>query len=350
MRSALSGILGHRSGALRCATTVRRFFAVCALGFSLSFAQDTAQVPKDPLALGNMLYEKGQYAEAAAQYFKATKSDAGGLQRAFAWFNLGNCQVQAKAYNKAIVAYRRSVEEAPNFSRGYQLLGDVHYLMGAIPEAVVAYGRLLELEENSVHAHQMLGECALKTGDVALALRHFDAALKLEPDLPDLYLAEAEAYADIRDYGQAEKVLKEGLLRMSRPTAEGYFYLGQLYELDEQPEKAVRAYEEGLLLAPKRADYYQRIAGIYQRGGDDFLSLLALEQGIRAGIRKPEFYLMRGTIFFRQQRYDRALAEFREAYALGSPQGRTGIENVAAAYFNAGKKALSDSVMAEMRK
>ncbi len=317
---------------------------------SMGLAQtQTPPPPKDPLTLGNELYDKGDYAAAAGQYFQATKSSVGGLQRAFAWFNLGNCQVQAKAYNRAVVAYRRSVEEAPNFSRGYQILGDVYYTLGAIPEAEVAYRRVLEIDETSMHAYQMLGECALKVGDVTEALRNLDAAVKLEPDLPDLYLAEAEAYSDVRDYGQAEKVLQEGLLRMSKPAAEGYFYLGQLYELDENPQKAIRAYEEGLLLAPKRADYYMRIASIDEKVGDDFLALLVLEQGIRAGIQKPDFYLLRGTIFFKQQRYDHALEEFRKAYALGSPQGRTGMENVAAAYFNEGNKAMGDSVMSAIR-
>jgi tetratricopeptide (TPR) repeat protein len=322
---------------------------VFAIGVSMALAQAPVP-PKDPLTLGNELYDKGDYAAAAAQYFQATKSSAGGLARSFAWFNLGNCQVQVHAYNRAVVAYRRSVEEAPNFSRGYQILGDVYYTLGAIPEAVVAYRRVLELEETSVHAYQMLGECALKVGDITEALRNFDAAVKLEPDLPDLYLAEAEAYADVRDYEEAEKVLQEGLLRMSKPTAEGYFYLGQLYELDGNPQKAIRSYEEGLLLAPKRSDYYMRIAGIDEKVGDDFLALLVLEQGIRAGIQKPDFYLLRGTIFFKQQRYDHALEEFHKAYALGSPQGRTGVENVAAAYFNAGKKVQADSIAAELAK
>jgi len=325
-------------------------FSLFFLLISAAWAQDTVQAPKDPLTLGNELYDKGEYSEAAAQYLKATKSNAGGLQRAFAWFNLGNCQVQAHAYNRAVVAYRRSVEEAPNFSRGYQILGDVYYTLGAIPEAVVAYRRVLELEGTSVHAYQMLGECALKVGDVTEALRNLDAAVKLEPDLPDLYLAEAEAYADVRDYGDAEKVLQQALLTMSKPTAEAYFYLGQLYELDENPQKAIHAYEDGLLLAPKRADYYMRIAAIDQKVGDDFLALLVLEQGIRAGIQKPDFYLLRGTIFFKQQRYDHALEEFRKAYVLGSPQGRTGIENVAATYFNNGQKALGDSVLASVTK
>src|SRR5215217_120643 len=188
---------------------------------------DTAR--RDPLSLGNAFYDKGEYSRAAEQYLIAARDTTSGLQRSFAWFNLGNCHVQNNAYNKAIVSYRRSIEESPSFTRAWQLLGDVYYTIGALGEATVAYRRLLELEETSVHAHQMLGEAALKGGDVTEALRHFDAALKLDPDIPDVYLATAEAHAQVRDYPSAQKVLEQALLRMSKPTPEGYFYLGQLY-------------------------------------------------------------------------------------------------------------------------
>jgi tetratricopeptide (TPR) repeat protein len=211
---------------------------------------------------------------------------------------------------------------------------------------VAAYTRLLELEEGSVRARQMLGECALKGGDITEGLRNFEAALKLDADMPEIYLAMAESYARIRDYGAAQKVLEEALLRLPKPLAAGYFYLGQLYELDGKARKAVRAYEEGLLLEPKRADYYVRIAGIHEQAGDDFLALLILEQGVNAGIERPDFRLRRGGIFFRQGRYEAALAEYRRALAQGSPQGRIGVENVAAAWFNAGKKKEAEEAMA----
>jgi tetratricopeptide (TPR) repeat protein len=306
---------------------------------------DTAIAP-DPLTLGNAFYDKGSYALAAQQYLIVTRDTTSSLRRAYAWFNLGNCHAQTASYHRAVVAYRRSVEEAPNFSRGYQLLGDVYYTIGATGEAVAAYRRLLDLEEGSVRARQMLGECALKGGDVTEALRQFEAALKLDPDMPEIHLAMAESYARIRDYRSAQKVLEEALLRLPRPVAAGYFYLGRLYELDENPRKAVRAYEEGLLLEPKHAEYYLRIAGIHEQAGDDFLALLILEQGIGAGIDRPEFRLRRGGIFFRQGRYDNALKEYQKAYAQGSPQGRTGMENVAAAWFNAGKKKEAEAALA----
>src|SRR5690606_40687116 len=129
--------------------------------------------------------------------------------------------VQTGSYHRAIISYRRSVEEAPNFSRGYQLLGDVYYTIGAIGEATAAYRRLLELEEGSVRARQMLGECALKGSDVTEALKQFEAAIKLDPDMPEIYLAMAEAYARLRDYRAAPKVREQGLLRLPEPVAAG---------------------------------------------------------------------------------------------------------------------------------
>jgi tetratricopeptide (TPR) repeat protein len=302
-------------------------------------------VSKDPLHNGNKLYEKGDYLAAAEQYRIAARTNKFGINRAFAWFNLGNCHVQTKALNKAVVAYRRSLEEAPGFTRAWMRLGDVYYHLGAVGEAFPCFRRAIEIDGPDVHAYQMLGEISLKAGDVAEALQNFEAALKIEPNQADIYLAMAEAHGRIRDFASAVKTMDEALLILPSPPAEMYFYLGQLHELGENDRKAVRAYEEGLLIDPKRTEWYMRIAGIHERKGDDFLALLTLEQAVKAGIKKAEIRLKRGMLFFGQKRYDRALEEFQAAYAQGSLQGRSGIENIAAVYFNSGNKKKADEVM-----
>jgi tetratricopeptide (TPR) repeat protein len=306
---------------------------------------DTSQAPKDPLALGNKLYEKGDYAAAADQYRIVALKGKISINRAFAWFNLGNCHVQTKAYNKAIVAYRRSLEEAPTFTRAWLTLGDVYAFLGAVGDAFPCYRRALEIDGPNLRAYQMLGELSLQAGDVPEALENFEAALKIDPDQADIYLAMAEANARIRDYEAAEKVMEDALLIIPLPGADLYFYLGQLYELGGNDRKAVRAYEDGLVIDPKRSEYYMRIAALHEKKGDDFLALLALENAVKAGIKKPEIRLKRGTLFFAQGRYDRALEEFKAAYALGSLQGRSGVENVAAVYFNKGDRKKADEVL-----
>ncbi|HLP41194.1 MAG TPA: tetratricopeptide repeat protein, partial [Fibrobacteria bacterium] len=298
---------------------------------------------------GNRLYEKGDYSAAAEQYRKAALGGRNPVGRAFAWFNLGNCHVQSRAYHKAVVAYRRSIEQNAQFSRAWYLLGEVYFQLGAYGEATACYRRVLEIDGPNVRAHQMLGECALKGGDMVEALRHFDAALKLEPDQADVYLAMAEAHARIRDYGSAIKTMEEALLMLPNAPAEAYFYLGQLQELGGNDRKAVRAYEEGLLLDPKRMEYVMRVAGIHEKNGDDFLALLTLETAVRRGLKKPEIHVKRGVLFFAQKRYERALEEFKVAWGMGSLQGRSGMENVAAAYHNAGDRKRSDAILAGLR-
>jgi tetratricopeptide (TPR) repeat protein len=305
--------------------------------------------PVDPMVLGNRLYEKGDYAAAAEEYRKAALGARSDVNRTFAWFNLGNCHVQSKAYNKAIVAYRRSLEINPRFTRAWHVLGEVYYHLGSIGDAVPCFRRVLELDGPNLRAYQMLGECALKGGDVAEALKNFDAALKIEPDQVDVHLAMAEANARVRDYQAAQKVMEDALLMLPNPPADAHFYLGQLYELGGDDRKAVRAYEEGLLIDRKRTDFWLRVAGIHEKNGDDFLALLTLEHAVKAGQRKPEIHLRRGVLFYGQKRYERALEEFRAAYGLGSLQGRSGIENVAAAYHNAGDRKKAEEVLASLR-
>jgi len=313
------------------------------LGFIMTVSLCGAQQPAvDPMVKGNQLYEKGDYAAAADQYRLVAKNSRLPLQKAYAWLNLGNCHVQNKAYNKAVVAYRRSVEQAPTFTRAWSVLGDVYYLLGSVGDATACFRRVLENEGEDFHARQMLGELSLKGGDVTEALRHLDAAVKMEPEEANLYLAEAEALTRIRDYEAAQKVMEQALLRLSKPPAEAYFYLGELYEIDGKPRKAVRAYEEGLSLSPKRKDYWFRIANMHERAGDDFLALLTLEQAMNKGNTEAEFPLRRGLIFFAQKRYDQALAAFTRAYDLGSAQGRRGIQNVAAVYANSGNKKKAE--------
>jgi tetratricopeptide (TPR) repeat protein len=310
--------------------------------------------PPDPLVLGNAAYEKGDFSAAANHYKKAAFEGRQSLYRAFAWFNLGNCQVQTESLPRAIVCYRRSLENNPHFTRAWRLLGDVYFQLNAIGEATVCYRRVLEEEPEDGHAQRMLGECALRGGDVVEALRRLDAAAKVEPDRAENYLAQAEALETIRDFPAAESTLEDALFRLPKPSAEGFFYLGYLFEREGDGEgksvdKAIRAYEEGLLLAPRRAEYYERIAGLQERQDHDFLALLTYERAVKAGIKPATFHLRMGLIYFDQGRMEKAAESFGHAWIGGEPRGRTGLENIAAVWHNSGKTQRSDSLLSVIR-
>ncbi len=313
---------------------------------SLSFSQNPVPQVNDFLGQGNVEYDKGHFDKAIELYQKAIQQKQ---QSSFAWFNIGNCRVQLKKLPEALVAYKRSIELAPAFTRPWLLMGDVYFSLGGYGAAFTSYNRYIESEGPDFHAFQMMGECALKSGDKVTAMYYLEKALRLEPDAGDIYLALAEAHASIRDYPAAIDALKDAALTLKNPSANLYFYLGQLYELNEQKMSAIRAYEEGLSMAPKRREYYLRIAELYEQDGSDYLAILTLEEAIRAGLDNGMIRLERGRLYFEQKRYDKALEEFKLALNNGIAQARRGIENVAAAYYNSGKKELSKQAYALLK-
>ncbi len=295
---------------------------------------------------GNKLYEKGEYAKAAAQYQQAIKN---GQNIPFAWFNLGNCYAQHQQYAYSIVAHKRSVEEAPQFVRPWVVLADIYFTMGAYGYAMVSYRRALELDPENSYAWKWRGECALKAGDVTEAMKSFDAALKLDPDQIDVYFALAESFAKIKDYEGAQDVLMDAILLSPKVDERAYFYLAYLYEQEGNIKKAIRAYEEGLALNPKKTEIYFKISNLYRNQDSDYLALLALESALEAGIKDSELHLERGVIFFEQDRLENALEEFKIAYSMGQIRGRDGIENVSNAFWNKGEKEKAKEVMGLVR-
>ncbi len=299
-------------------------------------------VVKDWVLEGNKFYEKGKYGSASKLYRKAIKA---GQNLPFAWFNLGNCFAQKEIYHMAIVAYKRSIEEAPQFDRPWLILGDIFFTLESYGNAIVCYKRAAELDPDNGYAWKWLGEACLRAGGVTEAMKSFDASLKLDPDQTDVYFALAEAYAIIRDYDNAQDVLKEAILLSPEIDAQVYFYLGHLYEQSNQKKKAIRSYEEGLALAPNRTDMVFRIVRIYQESDSDFLALLTLENAISTGNKDANLQLERGLIFFKQKRLEPAFEAFLAAYKLGSIRGRDGLENTSAAYWNQGEKEKAREVL-----
>lgn len=331
------------------ATAIRATALGLFILITLPHAADNAPAPlqiKDYVLEGNKFYQNEDFEEAAGMYREAVKNNQ---NLPFAWFNLGNCYAQKKNYPRAIVCYRRSVEAAPQFTRPWLILGDIYFSMNAVGDAMVCYRRVVELEPDNVYAWKWRGECALKAGGTTEAMRSFDAALKLDPDQIDVYFALAECHAQIRDYEAAQGVMEDAILLSPKVTASVYFYLGYLFEQSGQYKKAVRAYEEGLLLKPRDVEMYLRIARIYRETDSDFLALLCLEGAQRSGIHDARINLERGSIFFAQERLDRAQEEYVKALALGNSRGRYGIENVSSAWWNKGEKEKAREVLELLR-
>lgn len=289
----------------------------------------------------NELYDKGDYKRAVKMYRAAIQD---GRYEPFAWFNLGNSLVRLDKKNIAIVAYRRTVELMPDFSRAWVLLGDLYYLGGDYGLSISAYRRALDLGEESDHIHYALGECFLKSHGLALAQKHFEAATRLNPDRIDAWYGLAEVYERLGDYEYAIKTLKRAVDNTASAGADVHYTLSHYYSKMDSTKKAIREMESGLLTDPQNASARRYLAQMYLADDSPWMAIFTLEEGLRFGKGRDLLLVDLGQIYFSQKRYGEALENYMNAWKLGNSQGRIGAENVGNAYYNAGDEAKSQEV------
>jgi tetratricopeptide (TPR) repeat protein len=93
------------------------------------------------------------------------------------------------------------------------------------------------------------------------ALHNFQAAIRLDPDEPDLFVGEGLAYYRLNDPDRAVETLKQAIrLDPKRPNA--YKIIGDIYDQRDEIEMAIGYYEKGLDLDPSDQALRQHLSQV----------------------------------------------------------------------------------------
>jgi len=167
--------------------------------------------------LGFSYHETGDFAAAETH---ARRALALSPRNHWAWLTLANTQAQTGRLAEAVESYARVTENDPAYTRGYYLRGLLLQQLGRLSEAEASLTRAAELSEHTARpwlalaevrarqkkfseaaeayaqalarvpdnaeAHAGLGYMLLLSGQRAEAVRHWEEALRLQPDFPGL--------------------------------------------------------------------------------------------------------------------------------------------------------------------
>ncbi len=133
------------------------------------------------LNLGRACYEIREFQCAEDALVRAASLDP---DNRYAHVNLGRVYYESARYDKAVTVLRHVVELAPADARAWFMLGEALIREGrSIPEAIEAFEEGLSLDPNYVDGHITLGDLYVRTGDAGSAIREFELALRLNPQL-----------------------------------------------------------------------------------------------------------------------------------------------------------------------
>jgi tetratricopeptide (TPR) repeat protein len=123
----------------------------------------------------------GKLPEAIAEYAATVRLEPGDVD---AQFNLGNALATSGRWSEAVPPFEAVVKLRPNFAMAHFNLGNALAATGRRSDAIREYESVLRLEPNGWEAHFNLGSLFMETPRRSSdAIAHFQAVLKLKPDL-----------------------------------------------------------------------------------------------------------------------------------------------------------------------
>jgi tetratricopeptide (TPR) repeat protein len=119
-----------------------------------------------------------------------------------------------------------------------------------------AFRKVSMLSPNSARTHQMMAKYYADQHETPHAVTEYEAALKLSPDLPDLYLGLGTVYWEAGDWDRAEEPLRRAI-ELAPSLLVARYELGDVYIQKRQWELAIQYLRPAL--AEETLDYQARL-------------------------------------------------------------------------------------------
>jgi tetratricopeptide (TPR) repeat protein len=111
----------------------------------------------------------------------------------------GMAALQQGDYRRALSKFEQIVAIAPDFAEGWNKRATAHYLLGNYARSLADIARTLELEPRHFGALAGRGLVYLQLEDERRALKAFEAALAIHPNLPSAAINAARLRQMLRD-------------------------------------------------------------------------------------------------------------------------------------------------------
>jgi tetratricopeptide (TPR) repeat protein len=234
--------------------------------------------PKDKKASfdeGLTAQMRGDLDTAIAIFERVVKESPG---NAAAHHQLGRCQMKLGDFQGALEEIETAIRLSPDRIAARLDLGALYLAIGDTAKAKVQFMRALNINESNVKAMAGLGAVYYREEDVGKAISQLQSACTLNPSnfLCHFYLA--KIHKGLKNPGaMAEEALKsgaicQGLIRTRPEQPEGYYFLAQTFEVQEEHRPALQNYLIAKDFSPKGVLHFFAF-GLHYSLADNYLGI-----------------------------------------------------------------------------
>jgi len=259
---------------------------------------------------------------------------------------------KANDLGKASTFFQKAMTLDPNQIPAQKNLATVLWFLGKRNESIAIFQRLEKRVPNDPVPQLYLGLEDYDQKNMSAAAQHFERAGALVSDNPETFPIAIDTYIAA---GRQERAIQLLEARISSGSSDSQIYrwLGESYDSQMQPEKAIKAYTAALAQAPEAEENYLALAGFSLAHANPSYARRVLQRGLDRKPNSAKLVLELGLACAMQGDFEQAKQYFVKAneadhswslplIALGVTDLQTGDAQKAAEYFGQAKMVAPD--------
>jgi len=219
---------------------------------------------------------------------------------------------------KAITSFTRSIEMKNDFPAAYNNLGLAYAELEESQSAITAFKKAIVLDRSVIY-QKNLSKAYFNSEDYKSALNQALNIPISDRDDEVLNLL-AKAAFNLQKFEEAKKYFE--LIDKEKGDHNTYLYLGLLSGMTGDSDKARDYFEKSIELKPTAQAYFNRGLSLFNSLSLD-LAIKDIDKAISLDRNYANAYLLKGNIYFKQNKMIEACENWSKASELGNKQAKT---------------------------
>ncbi|SDO95240.1 Predicted O-linked N-acetylglucosamine transferase, SPINDLY family [Rhodoferax sp. OV413] len=215
----------------------------------------------------------------------------------------------------ALACYRQAAALDPHSADAHTSLGYALQQSGDLVAAQASLAQALQLQPENFDAAYLSGQVCASLEQPEQAIRHWEAALALQPTFEPLYAELCQALSKTGAWDKAVSTLAGGMQRFPN-NAVFHFLRGNLHTQAQEWTEAAVQYAAALRLNPQLIEAHGNLAAVFQAQHNWQQAWEQYEHALRLNPRDAAHLTGRATVLLQLGQHAQALRSCQEALAI----------------------------------
>ena len=218
--------------------------------------------------------------------------------------------------NGSIQEFQKALKLDPSNINVHNSLGVCYGLLGDYDRAKMEFNTAIKLNSTEVMAWYNLGFTRMLAGNRNKALDLFLKANTIDQDVFEVAFQTGRLLMDMNQPESGKKFL-EHASRLEPKSSAVFRYLGECYTMIGKVSDAIVAYKKAIKNNPSDAASLSALGCLFDEQGENpDISMMFCQESVKLSPENGLFRYRLGQLYYKQNRLDEALKEFKKAELL----------------------------------